>query len=197
MSRTIEKTVYQYSELSEEAKEKARNWYKEGATDYDWHEFIFDDEKEAGKILGINIDKIYFSGFSCQGDGACFEGSYGYAKQAVKNIKGYAPQDTELHSIAKELQDIQRKQFYKLYATCKHRGHYYHSDCMSVDVENYDDPYKDIGSAEDEIRDVLRSFADWIYNQLETEYNCLMSDEQIEEAIKANGYEFDESGKII
>lgn len=36
--RTIEKTVYQFDELSDDAKEKARNWYREGDAGLCWNE---------------------------------------------------------------------------------------------------------------------------------------------------------------
>lgn len=34
--QTIKTKVYQINELSEPAKEKAREWYREGAFDYEW-----------------------------------------------------------------------------------------------------------------------------------------------------------------
>lgn len=121
--RTIEKTVYRFVELSDSAKAKVREQYREWACqDNHWYEYIFDDAKEIGKILGIKIDNIYFSGFSCQGDGACLTGSYSYAKSAAKAIRAHAPLDTELHRIASELQSLQRENFYKLTASIRHRG---------------------------------------------------------------------------
>lgn len=41
----------------------------------------------------------------------------------------------------------------------------------------------------------MRAFADWIYRQLETEYDYQNSDEQVDESIIANEYEFTEEGK--
>jgi len=53
-----------------------------------------------------------------------------------------------------------------------------------------------LGSAEDAIRDCLRSFADWIFKQLEDEYEWANADEQVDESIIANEYEFTENGRI-
>jgi hypothetical protein len=75
---------------------------------------------------------IYFSGFSSQGDGACFEGTYRYKKGSVKAIKAHAPQDKELHRIAKGLQEAQRPTRYSITANIKHRGRYYHPGCMEI-----------------------------------------------------------------
>lgn len=46
--KTIETKVYEYDELSDEAKEKAREWYIQGAYDYDWYDFIYDEAKNLG-----------------------------------------------------------------------------------------------------------------------------------------------------
>lgn len=182
--------VYEFDELSDEAKEKARAWYRESAFGYDWYDSVYEDAKTCGALIGIDIEKIYFSGFSSQGDGACFEGEYRYKKGALKAIKEHAPKDTELHNIAMELQKEQRKYFYSLVAHTKQRGHYHHSGCMHVDTQ---DQYGEIDL--DGIKDQLRYFADWIYSQLEKEYDFLNSDAEVDESIIANEYEFTEEGE--
>lgn len=212
--RTIKTTVYQYDELPDErAKEKAREWYASCVFNdsCDW-DCIYEDAATVAEILGIEISTspdrlmgggtrmkpdIYFSGFSSQGDGACFEGNYVYAKGAAKKIREYAPQDAELHRIADALQEVQRRHFYRLVAGMAHRGHYHHSGCMDVSVADSENEYRDIGDAEDDIRQLMRDFADWVYNQLEKEYEYLTSDEAVEEAIRANEYEFDEDGERV
>lgn len=218
--------LYQFDELSDAAKEKAREWYRSVALDHGWWEFVYEDALRMAEILGIEIGKrtyrnnggqsngeptIWFSGFSSQGDGACWEGSYRYAKGALKAIQEGAPAgymqtvdgvekwvessgNIELHRIAKALQDVQARHFYKLTATSTHRGHYNHSGCMDIEVEHDDDRYRDIGDAEDEVKGALRDFADWIYRRLEEEHDWLLSDEQVEDSIRANEYTFDEDG---
>ena len=196
--------TYTFDELSDAAKEKAREWYRNGQLDYDWWDSVYEQADTAAKHLGIDIDRkgkhtpaIYFSGFWSQGDGACFEGSYRYKKGwRSALLHEFGPGDTlnELLSIGQALQEIQSKQFYKLEATCRHRGHYQHSGCMSVEVEHAEDRYRDIGDAEGEIRDQLRLFADWIYDCLESEHSWLTSDEQVDESIRANEYTFNEDG---
>lgn len=190
--REVVSKVYKFDELSDDAKEKAREWYRNGSLDYDWYNSVYEDAKTCGALIGIEIDKIYFSGFSSQGDGACFEGEYQYKKGALKAIKEHAPKDTELHNIAMELQKEQRKHFYSLGARAEHSGYYYHSGCMHVDVFNRDG---DIDN--DVITDQLRYFADWIYSQLEKEYDFLNSDAQVDESIIANEYEFTEEGERV
>lgn len=203
-------TVYQFDELGDKAKEKARQWYASlvFSDSSDW-ECVYEDAARMAEILGIELRQhpvklvgggtlyepaIFFRGFCLQGDGACFEGDYRYKPGALKAIKAEAPNDTDLHNIAKQLQQIQARHFYKLRATMRHSGHYYHSGCMAVDVTHYDDNYRDIGSAEEDIRQLMRDFADWIYGRLEEEYDQLTSDEQVEESIRDYEYTFDENG---
>lgn len=85
MPTVKEITTYKFSELSDKAKEKARDWYRDGALDHDWWDAVYDDALSVAVRLGIEITSkakppgerapaIYFSGFCQQGSGACFEG---------------------------------------------------------------------------------------------------------------------------
>lgn len=210
--RTETTGIYQYDELpTEEAKKQAREWYSRGVfTDsYEW-EFVYDDAVQVGGILGIKIEEtpvrtvggteqmypsIFFSGFYSQGDGACFEGGYSYAPDACQKIREFAPKDETLHAIADGLEAVQKEQGRTLAAKCYHRGHYNHSGCMLCDVIDSENPFRDIGDAEVRVTHLLREFADWIYGRLKDEYEYQSSDEQVEESIRANEYEFTADGK--
>lgn len=213
MARIVEQIVYKFEELSERAKERARDWWRtaEANNFNNDNSLQFDDFATVAEILGINLRTrpvkllgggtryepcIWYSGFSSQGDGACFEGSYSYAKDAPKKIRAYAGQDSELHRIADQLQKIQRKNFYALAASVSHRGHYYHSGCTSIDVER-NDGREMTEDAEEEIIQLLRDFMDWMYRQLEKDYEYRMSDENVDESITINDYEFDEDGNRV
>lgn len=206
MARTevTTRTLYTFDELSDAAKEKAREWYRQDAIDYGWWDGVYETTNTAGKILGIDMHHkgkkpcIWFSGFSSRGDGACFEGTYQYKKGwRGALLQEFGPGDTlnELLRIGGSLQQAQQPQLYQLVATCTQSGHYNHSGCMRVEVEHSEHRYRDIGDAEDDIRDSLRDFADWIYKSLEAEFDWLNSDEQVDESIKANAYEFTEDGE--
>ena len=207
-TETITRTLYQFDELSPEAQRHAlEEQARYEADDFD-HEFVFDDAATIADLFGLDIRQtrktrmngehhyaptIYYSGFCSQGDGACFEGSYSYKPGALKAVKEYASEDKELHRIVKALQDIQRKNFYQLTARTKHSGHYYHSGCMSVEVARSDDKEMVNGLI---VEECLRDFADWIYKQLENEYDYRTSEEACREAIEANNYEFTEKGDL-
>ena len=203
--RTLVETteVFKLEELDESAQQTAYEniVYSEGYLDYDWWDFIYDDVKRTGELIGIDIDKIYFSGFSSQGDGACFEGSYKYAPGWRKALIAEYGKDNaslkEAVKIAEQLQAVQRKAFYKLSASVKQRGFYNHSGCTDITV--YDDRDGDPASAstDEEISQLLREYMDYIYVCLEREYEYLTSFEAFEETCKANAYEFDEYGNLV
>jgi len=214
MPEIIETTVYRLDELSDAAKENARTWYREGAVDYDWYEFVYDDFERICAILGVSLDTrttrlygggaraapcIRFSGFWNQGDGACFEGRYRHANGAAQEIRAHAPKDAELHRIAAALQAIQRRNFYQLHAVASHRGRYTHENSMAISVERdsptAQDMTADAADAADAVTEALRDLARWLYRQLEGEYDFLTSDAVVDESIIANEYTFTNDGR--
>jgi phytoene dehydrogenase-like protein len=55
--KIVEVRVYQFNELSDDAKEKARQWFRDRALDYDWWEGIYDDAATIGlKIREFDLD---------------------------------------------------------------------------------------------------------------------------------------------
>jgi len=211
MAQIIETTVYELHELSDAAKEKARAWFREAAGGWDWHDSVYDDFEQICRILGIELKTrtvrlmgggtrqtpcIWFTGFYSQGDGACFEGIYTYEKGAARHIREYAPQDEELHRIAARLFDVQRDNFFQLRADATHRGRYYHAYSMDIAVERDSPACQDMtAGAEDAVTECLRDLANWLYRQLEREWDTMMSDEYADEGIAANAYTFTESGR--
>jgi hypothetical protein len=194
MPEIIETTVYKYDELSDVAKEKARDWFRTDSAQDEWWDSTFEDVTECGKLLGIQIDNIYFSGFSSQGDGACFEGRYSYAKKARDAISAYTGGMETLENIANELQELQRKNFYRLEAKVKHSGHYSHEYCTDIDVFNSFTGDYVPAETHDEMAATLRRFMKWIYRELENYYNDQNSDESVDENIRCNEYTFDING---
>jgi hypothetical protein len=211
MPRIVETTVFHLDELSEQARDTARAWYRETAPGDDWHEFVFDDFEAICAILGVRLATrsarllgggtrqkpcIWFSGFGSQGDGACFDGAYVFAKGARKAIRARAPKDGELHRIADALQTIQRRNFYQLRADANQRGRGCHEYCMTISVER-DSPANQqmTADAEDTVVELLRDLARWLYRQLEREYEYQTSDDVTDEAILANEYTFTGNGR--
>ena len=211
MPQVIATTVYRLDELPEGARDRARAWYREGGFDYDWYDVVYGDFQRIAEFLGICLKTrvsrlvggrtredpcIWFSGFWSQRDGACWEGTYSYRKSAAADLRAYAPQDQTLHRIAENLQAAQRQNFYQLRAEVSHRGTYYHAFTMAVSVTRDSLAATEVsGDAESVVTEALRDLANWLYRQLEQEYDHLTSDEAVDETLVANGYTFTEEGR--
>jgi hypothetical protein len=194
-TETITQNIYTLAELTGSAREKALQYLREGVTDYDWFDFVYEDAKTISSIMGIDIDNIYFKGFCSQGDGACFDGRYKYKKGALKALKEYAP-DTTFLNLCQRLQDLQKRYFYKITANISCNDRYMRTE-GDYDINGrFFNP-----CIPDEVIDgmdqLFSEFADWIYKQLETEYDYITSEESLLENAESNGYEFDESGGMI
>jgi hypothetical protein len=172
--------------------DKHRDW---NVADFEWWEFVYEDATAIGALMGIEIEKIWFSGFWSQGDGACFIGRYAYRPGSVKAVKEYAPKDTELHTIAKDLQTVQQKAQYQLSATIEknHYVRYEHENSVTVNV-SHDLDYEFDQNVVEGITEALRDFMRWVYRSLEREYEYLTSDEVVRESIEMNEMLFRENG---
>lgn len=197
-------TTYSFTELSDEAKETARSWWREHGLDYEWYDCTLDYAKEVGAVLGIDIDKIHFSGFWSQGDGASFTSSYRYKpgwRKALRKLYG-GDALKGLEHIGVELQRAQRFASYQITASTRQQGHYMSG--MAVDVELGDPPGGDGWPTlegcphlwEAPVKDALQDFAHWVYRTLEKEYEYLNADEQVDEMLTINEYEFTAEGKV-
>lgn len=110
----LKESTFSFDELSPDAKEIARQWWRDLA-DGDEMSAVIEDAAECANILGIDVMKsdyarhqlseaqIFWSGFCCQGDGASFAGRYLFRPEAITEIRQHAGQDTVLHAIADEL----------------------------------------------------------------------------------------------
>lgn len=197
--------VYTYDELSDEAKARARDWWREASAGDNWFsEAVIEDAATIAPMLGVDLHyrtarlygggtrqkpAIYWAGFYSQGDGACFEGSFDGDKVNPTGLREHAPQDSELQRIADGLAQARG-----MTATIRHTGHYSHEHSVTFDWD-YDE--SKAGATEEDIEDLLRDFMRWIYRALEREYEYVMGNECVAETIEANEYEFDESGRLL
>lgn len=211
MPKVIEITVYTFDELTERAQSRARDWYRTASANDEWWNFVYEDFEAVCACLGIEIKRvpinrskpagarrpcIWFSGFSHQGDGACFEGSWRYAKGMCKDIRAYAPTDTQLHEIADQLHTSQKPNFYQLTADISQSGRYHHEYTMRFTIERDAPTYRDIaGDTEEAVIEAMRALARWLYRRLEAEYEFQTSDEQVADMITANDYTFTATGQ--
>jgi len=186
-------------------KDKLIQKYWNINVEHNWWEHTYGDFARLCDTLGVDLHgKPSFSGFSSQGDGACFTGSYraygvlyreevreNYSETAPHKVREYAPEDKELHRIADELCLLSRI-YYPVYARITHaHSRYCHSNTMEVMTEpmrgDPDDWADEVQAIVDEkMTALMRALADWLYKHLEQEYDYLTSEEVVWEAIQAN-----------
>lgn len=195
MAEAVCVAVLKYDELSEAAKEKAREWWTNDGPPGEWWESVYDDFDQIAAILGIEVKDKEFSGFWSQGDGACFTGTYRHVPGNLKALREYAPTDRELHRIAKELNRLQKPFFYGLEATLtKSSYHYSHAYTVDIDVEDMRDNAPAGRGVPRETQEAmaaaLRGLMQWLYKALESEYEHEVSDENVAEILQINEYDF-------
>lgn len=211
MSITKTITLYEFSELSDKAKEVAREWWRncEGQ-DFGGHNELSDIYDTPAKLLGIEFrqhdvrlmsgktrsEPNVWWGLHTQGSGASFDGTYSYVKGSVKAVKKEFPQDTELHRIATELSKLQKQFGYKLTAKVSTSGREVHEYSISVEAYNHTGDELPFGEYTPvTLLDLMRSFARWIYKRIDADWTYRMSDENVDDSIEANEYTFTVNGK--
>lgn len=165
--RTVETKVYTFDELSDEAKEKARNWWRDGDEMPLLSEDMNYKAEELLKENGIEADtfKVYYSLSHCQGDGAMieFSGTWDDKHVTVKQYGRYS--------------------------------HEYSTDIeMYSENEEGDREYLDYKAFEEDVYvPMCRALRDWGYDCIE--HN--RSKDVVDELLILNGYEFTEDGEIF
>jgi hypothetical protein len=195
---------YTFDELAKEVQEKTLDRYRDFNVEYvDWSEFVLDYWKEKLEKIGFADAKIYFSGFSSQGDGACFEARMYHAQLLNSLIMCYdkaialqAEKCLWLYENGLLLFSINRNSF---------ASRYCHEKTAYLDIDNiYSNKVRDStywNTITDDIKGTLEELrldlCKQIYRDLKTEYNYQTSDVAIKETFEANEYEFTIDGKIF
>ena len=219
MSKQITTTVYTLAELQERgdkaAVAKALDWLREGATDHDWWDYVYDAWKTALAQVGLLDADLAFSGFWSQGDGASFSSRVDVATFAKflaappegKDCIEGDPEDFRPWLVNKVGGLAARPEFRRLVGAADYidakveRGtsRYSHENTCSfyAVLERRTAPKVDaltlqFQQAGEEFR-LAASRA--LYRDLEAEYDYLTSDEALAEHAAANEYTFTEGGK--
>jgi hypothetical protein len=188
-----------HPELKEKVLEKYWDW---NVSDNDWWECTYEDieEQHDSKVSGFEIDKIYFSGFYSQGDGAMFEGRF---------LLNYTSELTTIADYVKDSRIVALIKAGRVVVVCdfEHKGHYYHekSYINSFFVETHGNhfsdeniiSYLDSGELEKSICDDYEDLCKSFYRRLEKSYDYLTTEESLMEAFTASDIEFTKDGKIF
>lgn len=195
--RKVEIEVFTFAELSDDAKERAREWFRQGI-EFDSTNVIECTILDAAKILGITIDRPRSrrTGYAVDWDtnpiGAAFVGSWRAADVKPGAIEKEWPRESVLHVIARDLEAV-AAEFPDAYADCDTgRGCFQRVEAYAEAGEDSDDCGDDVAQL---VVDSLTSFAHWMATTIAAEYEYQYSDECVDELIEANGYEFTENGE--
>ena len=198
--RTVEVNVFEFEELDDNAKEKAREWWRDGGAAPWWDEATLEDFKNVCDALGIEIGTqgangpnhpaIYYD-LNCNEYGASFDGTWTYKADAEKAVAEYAPKDTVLRRIAKGLATVGAKHkdmppirigtepSWTRHAMCLHQD-----DADSIADFN-----------PEEVMEYINLLCVWLRDQLDEAAEYWDSDEAIDETIIGNEYEFTVTGR--
>ncbi len=172
--RIAQMRVYQFDELSEEAKEKALQKLRDINVDYDWWELYYEGFREELREIGTEAEDFGFD---------LGRGAYLYINKGC-----FVDQRRFLKSAGVDLRRGEAKDAlqYGIELCTKHLG--------GGDAYNYCDPnnLEDVNICE-YLKDVLRGF----WKELRDAYDYLISDEAVVETIEANEYEFTEEGELF
>lgn len=177
--------------------DKNRDWNVEH---YEWWDCVYEQFKEDMYAKGISVDRMQFSGFWSQGDGASFNGGIHDLSLFVKSHERLA----EFEELAKydEAGDVDIR------ASWESRSNYYcHSNTLHYSFDNgltepyehdydsalryqiqyrlHEDLMKLIESFEEAVEPVIKDHCDDLYRSLEEAHDCL-TDEPIIESMLAN-----------
>lgn len=211
--RTVRTKVYKFSELSEQAKEKAIESFYNINVDYEYWDSTYEDFKLFCETIGLTVDtgKTYFSGFSSQGDGAAFtadidliefinginERKYLSHAPKTKEETGFNPPTCP---VDKRVIDLINRDWIdiSIEISAKDRPYrtklsfnssYQYNECV-----NYNCIDKELVNLEDWLEEVLNDLTSYLYRLLDREYDYLTSAEAIAESIISNEYEFQKDG---
>lgn len=168
--RTATINYYTFDELSDRAKERARDWWRQHGLDYDWWDSIYEDAERVGvKITGFDTGRSW----DIEGD---FIGT---------------PEETANKILAEHGEDTD---------TAAEARHYLKtvSEFMaSAEKDEYGElaTYELEADREDIDKEFLRALLEEYLVMLREEFEYQYSDECIDDLLITNDYEFTEDGK--
>lgn len=169
-TKTIE--LYEYSELSQKSKDKARAVWNETNDDPFMQSHMINVLKEKLDERGIKYDTdsidVRYSLSSCQGDGFMFEGIFSF------------PTETEKEG----------GQWKRYEVRVKHSGRYYHSNSKTVEVEH------DNETVEKEFEVVYQEICKEMERIGYDEIEYQQSEENFEQACEVNEWTFRKDGTM-
>jgi hypothetical protein len=205
MPRKVTTTVYQYNELSDAAKRKALNWFRDlqaSNMDNSWAQPVQEEFKETAAHMGWSVTGMWWSGFENPGDGAQFEGDWSATRVNEEALKRDCPlinsatgerineqsykNNESLRSLAQRYASFAAENP-EATATVKQSGDYAHSRANKFEFSN-------VGAQEFFIR-ISRELMDRFYIMLGQQYSYAISDDHLTKEMVEKELTFKKDGK--
>lgn len=179
-----------WNQLTEVNREQLLEKHRDCEVQWNWWDNVEEMFKEDMKAIGVYVEAMYFSGFWCQGDGACFNG---YVNDWVKFLtaveKPELVEEAVGHDVSFKWQSM---------------GRYSHENTVVFETSGLwvDNPYDEeddevrhvmwnainkeggpIYAVSDDLVEFLKDKMRDLYRQLEEEHEHLTSDEVVTEYI--------------
>jgi hypothetical protein len=197
--------IFKFSELSDEAKKVARQWWIDGDRD---------DSSQLSELFITDLEshymfpmeRVYFSLGSCQGDGVAFEGAIPFDELLLPD-KEYG--DTSLLSHRVKIREmIERLKALDIELSGKvtHKGRYYHWNSMNVSIDGTrntniiddltDAEYKLVNDLEEAIAEYIKDLSRKLEKDGYADIEARQEDDYVDDCLVANEYEFTEDGEM-
>ena len=197
--------LYEYEDImaDDDLREKVldQNRYI-NVDDSFWHEYLTEDfYPEKLNALGFEYAKILFSGFSSQGDGACFDSGVNMVT-ILENLLSCAPDYKSAQFFRRALILAENDFLSGEVVDVGGLSNFYSHErtrrfvISEQGLSNHGFWVEFCNKLEEIIEEYRFDIAHEIYLSLQSEYDYMTSDEVISETIEANGYTFNENGEI-
>lgn len=205
---TVEYKVYKYEELSDNAKEKAKQWYLEGREPF---MFTEDCEQDLENLFGKNDLKVQYSLSYCQGDGFNIYGKID-TESIFKCLEEHNG-GTQLEQFEDVLTEKEKKTILHYAEECGEielpiNNRYCYCIARYIDIadewEYILENYSGYSNINKEVLEKFEALVKGIFEELCSSYEKWgydyfyeISEEDLKEMCEANGYEFLEDGTVF
>lgn len=169
--RIIETKVYQFDELDEKAKEKARDWFRQGIEMEFWADNVLEDAKRIGlEIKAFDLDRgSYVEGtFTASAE----ETAYKIEKEHGDTCETYKDAISYLEERDQVIRDAERDE----------NGEFKDTYALDQALDELDAEF---------LKTLCEDYRIMLTQEMEYQY----SDECVDENIRANEYEFTDDGE--
>lgn len=191
-------TLYKFEELSQEAKERAIEKYREHCLDYDWWEFEFEDFNEQLKEVGLSCRTFYFD---------IYRNEFTMGGPSIDDIKKFMISAGLTNwLIANELAGKEEINFSLSIMDSNKNNAVYFDDiyreageyqglALIEDKSITEEERKEFDDMEEKLSDFLFNLRKKFLKQLREQEDYLTSDEAIKDTLIANEYDFEVDGR--